>query len=147
MDSLALVFLGLIAFSSLVQGLFLVGLALGGLRLVRRMGELQKKIEDEVRPALDDVSRIARNLTAVSEVATAQARRMEMLVAHTVMRVEDGRARVRGAVGRPIHSFRDVNAVLKGIRRGLDVYQRLAGLNAQRQGASRRYAEDEHLFI
>jgi len=147
LDSLGLVFLGVIAFSSLVQGLFLVGLALGGLRLARRVGEIQKTIEGEVRPALDDVSRVARNLAAVSEVATAQARRLEVLVARTVTRVEEARARVREAVPRRGDSFRDVSAMLKGLRRGLDVYQRLGGLTAERQGASRRYTEDEHLFI
>jgi hypothetical protein len=147
MDSVGLVFLGVIAFASLVQGIFLVGLALGGLRLARRVGEIQKSVEAEIRPALDDVSHLARNLAAVSELATAQAERLEALVAHTVTRVEGARSQVKGAVDRPMDSFRDVGAILKGVRRGFDVYQRLGVINAQRQGASRRYAEDEHLFI
>jgi len=147
MDSLGLVFLGVIAFASLVQGTFLVGLALGGLRMARRVGEMQKTVEAEIRPALDDVSRLTQNLAAVSEIATAQAQRLESLVSHTVTRVDVARERVRGAVGRPLDSFRDVSAILKGLRRGLEVYQRLGGLQAERQGASRRYAEDEHLFI
>jgi hypothetical protein len=83
----------------------------------------------------------------VSELATEQAQRLEAVVAHTVSRVDEARTQVREAVGRPLDSFRDVTAVLKGLRRGLDVYQRLGGLAAQRQGATRRYAEDEHLFI
>jgi hypothetical protein len=147
MDSLGLVFLGVIAFASLVQGVFLVGLALGGLRLARRVGEIQKNVEAEIRPAVDDVSRLARNLATVSEIATTQAQRLEAAVAQTVNRVEDARAQLRGMAARPLDSFRDVSAILKGVRRGLDVYQRLGGLAAQRQGASRRYAEDEHLFI
>ena len=147
MDSLGLVFLGVIAFASLVQGLFLVGLAVGGLRMVRRMGEIQKSVETEIRPALDDVSRLARNLASVSELATQQAERLETVVSHTVSRVDQARTQVRDAVGRPLDSFRDVTAVLKGFKRGFDVYQRLGGLAAQRQGATRRYAEDEHLFI
>jgi len=147
MDSLGLVFLGVIALASLVQGAFLVGLALGGLRLARRVGEIQKSVETEVRPAFDDVSRLAQNLAAVSEIATGQARRLESLVAHTVERVEEARSQVRTAVEHPLGAFSDVGAILKGFRRGLDVYQRLGGLSAQRQGASRRYAEDEHLFI
>jgi hypothetical protein len=147
MDPMGLVFLGVIALASLVQGLFLVGLALGGLRIARRLGEIQKTVDAEIRPAIDDVSRLARNLASVSEVATQQAERLEALVAHTVTRVEGARAQVRHAVGRPLDSFRDVGAILKGVRRGLEVYQRLGGLAAQRQGASRRYAGDEHLFI
>ena len=62
-------------------------------------------------------------------------------------RVDEARDQVREAIGRPLDSFRDVTAVLKGFKRGLDVYQRLGGLAAQRRGATRRYAEDEHLFI
>ena len=137
----------MIAFASLVQGAFLVGLAFGGLRIARRMGEIQKSVETEIRPALDDVSRLARNLASVSELATQQAQRLETVVAHTVSRVDEARSQVREAVGRPLDSFRDVSAVLKGFRRAFDVYQRLGGLAAQRQGATRRYAEDEHLFI
>jgi len=147
MDSLGLVFLGVIALASLVQGAFLVGLALGGMRIAKRMGEIQKTVESEIRPAMDDVSRLARNLASVSQMATEQAERLETVVAHTVSRVEGARSHVRETVGRPLDSFRDVGAILKGFRRGLDVYQRLGGLAAQRQGATRRYAEDEHLFI
>ena len=147
MDSLGLVFLGVIAFASLVQGAFLVGLALGWLRLARRLGEIQKTVESELRPAIDDVSRLARNLASVSEIATEQAERLESVVAHTVTRVEGARSQVLEAVGRPLDSFRDVGAILKAFRRGLEVYQRLGGLAAQRQGATRRYVEDEHLFI
>jgi hypothetical protein len=144
---LGLVFLGVIAFASLVQGVFLVGLAVGGMRIARRMGEIQKAVEAEIRPAIDDVSRLARNLASVSQIATEQAERLETVVAHTVSRVEGVRSHVRETVGQPLESFRDVSAILKGFRRGLDVYHRLGGLSAQRQGATRRYAEDEHLFI
>jgi hypothetical protein len=147
MDSLGLVFLGVIALASLVQGAFLVGLALGGMRIARRLGEIQKTVHSEIRPAMDDISRLARNLASVSQLATAQAERLETVVAHTVTRVEGVRSHVRETVGRPFESFRDVGAILKGFRRGLDVYQRLGGLSAQRQGATRRYTEDEHLFI
>jgi len=147
LDSLGLVFLGVIALASLVQGLFLVGLALGGLRLARRIGEIQKTVEKDIRPAIDDVSRLARNLASVSEIATAQAQRLESMVVQTVSRVEGARSQVRSVVGQPAESFRDVSAILKAVRRGFDVYQRLGGMAAQRQGASRRYAGDEHLFI
>ena len=84
MDSLGLVFLGVIALASLVQGAFLVGLALGGMRIAKRMGEIQKTVESEIRPAIDDVSRLARNLASVSQMATEQAERLETVVAHTV---------------------------------------------------------------
>ena len=37
--------------------------------------------------------------------------------------------------------------LIKGFRRGLDVYLRLGGLEAQGRGTTRRYRDDEHLFI
>jgi hypothetical protein len=147
MESLGLVFLGLIALASLVQGLFLIGLGWGGLKLMRRIEELQGRVEGELRPALASVSRIARNVSEVTEVASAQVQRMEALVDHTVGRVEETRAQMREAMSVPLGGLAEVAALLKGFRRGLEVYQRLGGLEAQGRGAGRQYRDDEHLFI
>jgi hypothetical protein len=147
MESLGLVFLGLIALASLVQGLFLIGLGWGGLKLMRRIEELQGRVERELRPALASVSRITRNVSEVTEVASAQVQRMEALVDHTVGRVEETRAQMREAMSVPLGGLAEVFALLKGFRRGLEVYQRLGGLEAQGRGAGRQYRDDEHLFI
>ena len=147
MDSLALVFLGVIALSSLVQGAFLVFLGVSGLKLARKVGEIQESVDRELRPALDNIQKVTENLASVSEIATDQARRVEALVADTVARVEGARDNVQRSMMRPIHSFRDVAAILKGLRRGVDVYHKLGRVQPKRQGASRRYGEDEHLFI
>jgi len=147
MESVGLVFLGLIALASLVQGLFLIGLGWGGLKLMRRIEELQGRVERELRPALASVSRITHNVSEVTEVASAQVQRMETLVDHTVARVEETRAQMREAMSVPLGGLAEVSALLKGFRRGLDVYQRLGGLEAQGRGAGRQYRDDEHLFI
>jgi hypothetical protein len=147
MESLGLVFLGLIALSSLVQGLFLLGLGWGGLKLMRRIQELQSRVEDELRPAVASISRITLNVSEVSEAASAQVQRVEALVDHTLVRVEETKAQVREALSIPLGGLVQVSALLKGFRRGLDVYQRLGGLEAQGRGSGRRYADDEHLFI
>ena len=144
---LGLVFLGVIALSALVQGLFLVRLGWDGLKLMRRVQELQGRVENELRPALESVSRITRNVSEVSEVASAQVQRVEALVDHTLERVEETKEQVREALSVPLGGLVEVSALLKGFRRGLDVYQRLGGLEAQTRGTTRRYAEDEHLFI
>jgi len=144
---LGLLFLGVIALSSLVQGLFLLGLGWGGLKLMRRVQELQGRVENELRPALASVSRITQNVSELSEVASVQVQRVETLVDHTLQRVEDTKAQVREALALPLGGLVEVSALLKGFRRGLDVYQRLGGLEAQTRGTTRRYAEDEHLFI
>ena len=147
MDDLALVFLGLIALASFVQGAFLVYVGLRGWRLVQRVGELQAAVQEEIRPAMDNIARVASDLSEVSELATAQARRVEDLVAETVARAEDVRAQLAVAATRPMDSMRDLGAVVKALRRGIQVYQQLGALGVQRRGAARRYAGDEHLFI
>lgn len=148
MDSqVGVVFLGVIAFASLVQGAFLVALALGGIRLARRVEEIRKSVSGEIRPALDNLAQVTSNLAEVSELATLQAERMQLLVAETVARVDRTTMHLRSAARRPLDGFRDVGALVKGVRRGVEVYRRLGSLHAHRRGSARKYAEDEHLFI
>ena len=147
MESWALVFLGVIALSSLVQGLFLVGLGWGGLKLLRRLEEVQGRVEREMKPVLASVARISQNVSEVSAAASAQVQRVEELVGHTLDRVDEARAQVRQAMTVPLGGLTEVSALLKGLRRALDVYKRLGGLEAQARGAARRYRDDEHLFI
>jgi hypothetical protein len=147
LDDLALVLLGLIALGSFVQGAFLVYVGVSGLRLARRVGALQRSVEEEIRPAADNIARVASDLAEVSELATAQARRVEEMVAETVQRAEEIRVRVAEAATRPLDSVRDLGAVVAALRRGVQVYRQLGALGVQRRGAARRYAGDEHLFI
>jgi hypothetical protein len=147
MDTVGVVFLGLIALSSLVQGTLLVILARGGLRLSRRVQDLQNRMEKEVRPILDDINVVASNVSVVSELAASQARRLQDVLAETTRRVEETRAEIKGVMAHPVAALGDAVAFLKGIRRGLDVYRQLGGFEAQTKGAARRYADDEHLFI
>src|SRR5438445_646658 len=82
-------FLGVIALSSLVQAAFLIGLAVGGRRLARRLVAMQRGIDREIRPTLDNLSRITRNLTEIADLATLQARRVDDLLADTVDKIEE----------------------------------------------------------
>jgi hypothetical protein len=146
MDS-GTILLGVIALGSLIQALVIIRIALGGLRVARRVQALQANVDRELRPALDSLNRVAHNATDVAEVVTTQARRIESLVGLTVERLDLAREHVRGRVARPLASLADVGALLKGFRRGLSVYRQLGGLEEQAGGGARRYRDDEHLFI
>ena len=147
MENLALVFLGLIALAAVVQGAFLVALGVGGLRLLRRVTELQRGLQAELLPSFENMNRIAADLNEVSALTAAQLEKVEDLVAETVGRVEEVRVQMATAAARPLDSFRDLGAVVKGLRRALKVYRQLGALGAQRRGATRPYVGDEHLFI
>lgn len=148
MESLGVWFLGVIAVSTLVQAAFMVALALGGLRLARRVEELQARIDRELKPTLDHLSRITRNLAEISDLATLQARRIDDLLVDTVGKIEDVTAAVRNVVARPLGPLADLMAFVKGLRKGLDVYRQLGGFERRRGVPRRSPAEDdEHLFI
>jgi hypothetical protein len=147
MDTVGVVFLGVIALSSLIQGALLLMLARGGLRLNKRVKELQARFEAEVQPIIDDINVVSRNVTLVSDLATAQAQRIQDVIADTARKVEETRDEVKAVLAHPAAAVGDLLAFLKGVRRGLEVYRQLGGFEAQTRGSSRRYADDEHLFI
>ena len=110
MDSWGVVFLGVIALSSVVQAVFLLGLAVEGKKLARRLDELQQRFDREMRPALDQLSRISRNLGEISDLAVLQARRVDDLVQDTILKIEDTTEVVRKLIVRPLGPLADVVA-------------------------------------
>jgi len=142
-----LVLLGVIALSTVVQGVILVRIAWGGVRLSRRVQELQGRVEQEIRPTLDNLTRISRSVAEVSDIAVLQARRVEGIVTDALERVDHTRQAVRRLAERPIAAFYNVTAFVRGVRQGFHVYHRLGSFKAQSRGKSRRYRDDEHLFI
>jgi hypothetical protein len=147
MEGLGVGFLGVIAVSSLVQAAFLIGLAMSARRLGRRVDEMQQRLDHDLRPTLESLSRISRNLAEVSDTAVLQARRIDDLIADTVEKVEETTSVVRSFVVRPLGPLGDILAFLRGLRRGFEVYSQFRGHASAVRGARRRYAEDEHLFI
>ncbi|HEX9203346.1 MAG TPA: hypothetical protein VF964_05245, partial [Vicinamibacteria bacterium] len=134
METWGVVFLGVIALASLVQAGFLIGLAMGGKRLARRLDALNDRIDREIRPALDNLGRITRNVAEVTDLVTLQARRVDDLLADTIEKIEDTTDTVRRIILKPLGPLVDIAAFLKGIRRGLDVYSKLRGLESQGRG-------------
>lgn len=147
MGTWGVIFLGIIALASIVQAGFLVGLALEGRKLSRRVAELNDRVERELRPSLDNLARMSRNLADVSDLAVLQVRRVDGLLADTIEKVEETTDVIRKVVLRPIGPLVDVAAFLKGIRRGLEVYQQLGGFERRERVPSGYDEDDEHLFI
>jgi hypothetical protein len=148
MNGLGVLFLGLIALSSLVQAVFLIRVAIEGKRFAARLDALQDRIERELRPALDQLQRVSKNIGEISDAAVLQARKVDALLADTIEKIEETTTTLQRVVLRPLGPLVDIAAFLKGIRRGLDVYKQLRGLDSPRRPLGRRSGEDdEHLFI
>lgn len=146
MDTWGVVFLGVIALGSIVQAAFLVGLMQFGRRLSRRIDALQGRIDRDVTPALDNLTRVSRAAAEIADLATIQARRMDLLLTDTIDKVEETAAAVQQLVLRPLRPLGSIAAFLRGVQRGLAVY---AELGHQRPAVPRRRGRDdeEHLFI
>ncbi len=150
MERWVVVFLGVIALSSVVQAGFLIGLMVGGRRFARRLDALSDRIDREIHPALDNLGRITRNMAEVTDLVTLQARRIDDVLADTIEKIEDTTDTIRRVIVKPLGPLVDIAAFFKGIRRGLSVYSQLRGLEGQGRGRpARRHQtdEDEHLFI
>jgi hypothetical protein len=147
MTTLAVIFLGVIALSSLVQAAFLINLGRESRKLGRRLDEIEQRFEVEVRPTLQAVAKISKNFAEVSDSLATQARRVDAFMADTVSKLEETTTALREVVMRPLGPLVDITALLKGFRKGLEIYKRLGGIESERKGGARRYQDDEHLFI
>ncbi len=148
METWGLVFLGIIALTSIVQAGFLIGLALAGRKLSRRVTDLQERVERDLRPTLDSLSRVTRNLAEVTDLSVLQVRRVDGLLADTIDKIEETTTLIRQVVLKPVGSLVDIAAFFKGLRRGLEVYQTLRGFDRRERPGRGGYSEDdEHLFI
>ena len=145
MESWGVFFLGVIALSSVVQVVFLVGLLGFGWKLAQRLDVLQARLDRELSPALGNFTRASRAAAEIADLATLQARRLDLLLADTIDKVDETTATIQQFVVRPLKPIGGIVAFLKGIQRGKDVYFKF-----DRAAPPRRRVpgeDDEHLFI
>jgi hypothetical protein len=147
METWGVVFLGVIALASVVQGVFLLVLMVFGRRLSQRIDALQARIDRDVTPALENFARMSRAAAEIADLATVQARRIDRLLADTIEKVEETTTLVQQLVVRPLRPLGAILAFLKGVQRGVAVYSQL-GRGRDAAAPRRRGREDEeHLFI
>lgn len=151
MESWGVFFLGVIALAAAVQAGFVIGLVVFGLRLERRLDALQSRLDRELTPALDNLTRVSRAAAEISDLATLQARRVDVLLADTIEKVEETTGLIQQFVGRPLKALGGSLALLKGLQRAVEVYLQLDRERGARAGAPpprrRGHEDDEHLFI
>ena len=145
MESWGVFFLGVIALASVVQAGFLIGLVVFGRRLARRMDALQARLDHEISPALENLTRVSRAAAEIADLATLQARRFDLLLSDTIAKIEETTVAVQQLVVRPLKPIGGILAFLRGLQRGMDVYFQLdRGAHPRRRGHGE---DDEHLFI
>jgi len=127
MDSLSLVLFGVIAFASLLQAVALVVVAREGAQMFRRLDAFAERMGRQVRPALADLERASENLAGISDLATVQARRVDLVVGEAVERIERASEVIREVILPSAGRLVAAAAAFRGIRKGLQLLRRRRG--------------------
>jgi hypothetical protein len=106
---------------------------------------LQVRLDREISPALENFNRVSRAAAEIADLATLQARRIDLLLADTIDKVEETTATIQQFVVRPLKPIGGIVAFLKGLQRGMDVYFKFDRGTPPRRRVPGE--DDEHLFI
>jgi hypothetical protein len=150
MESWGVFFLGVIALASVVQAGFVIGLAVLGRRLGRRVDALQTRLDREISPALDNFNRVSRAAAEIADLGTLQARRLDLVLADTIDKVEETTALIQRFVVKPLKPIGGIVAFLRGLQRGIDVflhYDRAVPPDRPLRRRRGHGEDEEHLFI
>lgn len=134
------VFLGVIAASTLIIAVALVGVLVAAGIVARRLGHLIATLERDVKPVLGHINAIGRDVARAAALATMQVERADRLFADINGRVENGLDNMKHVVARPA---REGAAILSAFQAALMAFRNPPP--AQR-GRTRRDDEDA-LFI
>jgi hypothetical protein len=136
-----LVFLGVIAFATLVMALIQVGAVIAALRVMRQAQTTLDSVQQEVRPLIARATAVVDEASRTAALATAQAQKLDRLLTDASRRVEETAAVVQEAIVKPA---REGFAIVAAIRAALGAFR---GFEAGRPRHGRTTEEEDPLFI
>lgn len=127
MSSAAIVLLGVIAFGSLAQAVFLIVLGRELMGMGRRLSAFEERLGRDLHPLVEDLTRATRNLSAASELTEQQARRIDAVITAAVSRLVELEHVIAEVVLPPASRVAGWIAALRGLRSLLDFYRQFRG--------------------
>jgi len=141
----SVIFLGVIAVSTLVMALIQVGAVIAALRAVRETQKVlitvQELVQKDVRPLIAKATTVAEEASKTVTMATAQIHKVDTLVTDLTRRVDETAAIVQKAIVTPA---KEGMAIFAAIRTTLGA---LKGMGDFRGRHGRHAEEDDPLFI
>jgi hypothetical protein len=141
----SVIFLGVIALSTLMMAVIQVGAIIYSARLARRLETLLGRLEHDIQPMLERVTAISTEAARMSALATQQVERVDQLFADIQERTEHVVAVVQQAIITPA---REGAALFSALR---STFAAIRGLrpngNGRQQNPPRGVEEDDALFI
>jgi hypothetical protein len=137
-------FLGIIAFAVLIMALIQVGAIFAGIRLARRVDQMARQIDTEIKPLIANLTAMSSEAARAAALAAKQAERLDRVFGEMVQRVDDTLVAAQEFVTGPA---RQGMAIMAGVKAVFDSFRSLR--EASRRRASPRPAmdEEESLFI
>ena len=139
--SLSELFLGMIALATLVMALVQLGAAVVLGRMARETQRTLAAVRQDVKPLVSRVSAIADEAAKTAGIASAQAAKIDHLVADLTRRIEETSVAVQRAVITPA---REGLAVVAALKAALGPARSLPGM---RPAGGRHADEEDPLFI
>jgi hypothetical protein len=136
------VWLAVIALSTLVMAIIQVGAIVYGARAARRLEIMLGRVEQDLKPILDQAQRVSTDAARMSALATAQVERVDQMFTDLSRRVDQTAAVIQQALVAPA---REGAALFSAVR---STFAALRGLRGNgRSGPPRGVEEDDALFI
>ena len=136
-----LIFLGVMAVSLVTMAVAQLVVAVTCLRAVKNMTESLNKLQADIRPVLDKVTKIADDASRVTSLALVQAERIDQLLKTSAARIDETFTFVQTSIAEPM---RHGSALFAALRAAFSVVRAWQGRPSSAAGA----VEDEDpLFV
>jgi hypothetical protein len=135
------VFLGIIAFATLVTAVIQVAVIVTAGLAAKRMAEVVEQFQEDLKPLLGNINAIGRDAARATALATAQVERADQLFADFATRVDQTMVSVQQSMGAPA---REGRALLSAFRAAFEVLREMRTNPRGRQG---RGDDEDALFI
>lgn len=135
------VFLGVIAFATLIMAFIQIGAIVAALRLARQAQQVMTSMHQEVRPLIARATAIAEEASRTVALATAQAQKIDRVVTDLSRRAEETAAVLQEAIITPA---REGMAILAALKAGFGALRGFRNLASRHP---RQVDEEDPLFI
>jgi hypothetical protein len=137
-------FLGIIAFAVLIMALIQVGAIFYGIRLARRVDDMAKQIDTEIKPLIANLTAMSSEAARAAALAARQAERLDRVFGEMVQRVDVTLAAAQEFVTGPA---RQGMAIMAGVKAVFDSFRSLREASRRRVASRPAMDEEESLFI
>jgi len=137
-------FLGVTAASVLVMALIQVGAVVAGLRLARRVEQLTRQIEQDIKPLIASLTSAAGEAARTASLASRQAERVDQVFGDVAHRVDETLRVAQQFVQGPA---RNGMAILAGVRAAMSALRGIRESSRRRQNMRPGVDDEDSLFI